>query len=74
MADFHIEEILYRYIVGGIDDNKSRQRREATERANAIGTHEPERCSCILEGNAINTDITAPGATIALALMYLRTG
>lgn len=28
----------------------------------------------ILEGNLINLDVTAPGATLALGLMYLKTG
>ena len=27
----------------------------------------------MLEGNLVNLDVTAPGATIALGLMYLRT-
>lgn len=28
----------------------------------------------IREGNCVNLDVTAPGATLALGLMYLRTG
>ena len=27
----------------------------------------------VLEGNLINLDVTAPGATLALGLMYLKT-
>lgn len=26
----------------------------------------------MLDGNAVNVDVTAPGATIALALMFLK--
>ena len=28
----------------------------------------------VLEGSLVNLDVTSPGATLALALMYLRTG
>ena len=77
LSDLRIEERLHRYIVGGTDDEDVRRRREAAERANASGnanSGEHERCSCIFEGDHVNTDVTAPGATLALGLMYLRTG
>ena len=32
------------------------------------------KSSRILEGNTINTDVTSPGAIVALSLMYLRSG
>lgn len=76
LSDLHVEERLSRYILGGRDDFESRSRREAAERANASGAgfSEPEQCSRISEGDSINTDLTAPAATLALGLMYLRTG
>lgn len=30
------------------------------------------RCSRVWEGDFINTEVTAPGATLALGLMYIR--
>ena len=76
LADLHIEERLHRYVVGGTDDIDTRLRREAAERSNAAGSNagEPEKCSRIYEGSTINTDVTAPGATLALGLMFLKSG
>jgi anaphase-promoting complex subunit 1 len=33
-----------------------------------------DKCSCIYEGDSINIDVTAPGATLALGLMYMKSG
>jgi len=76
LADLHIEERLHRYIVGGNDDADARLKREDAERSNTVGSNsgEPERCSRIYEGSTINTDVTAPGATLALGLIYLKSG
>ncbi|KAL3915324.1 MAG: hypothetical protein SGILL_005708 [Bacillariaceae sp.] len=77
LADLRIEERLYRYIVGGPDDSAMQGHRSATERTNfpsspSVGNN--ERCSCIFEGETINIDVTSPGATLALGLMYMKSG
>lgn len=77
IADLRVEERLYRYMAGGIDDDESRRRRETNDRFSlpSVATSgDNERCSTIYEGNLINTDVTAPGATLALGLMYMKTG
>jgi len=54
-----------------------RRRREETDRLSlpsASSSNNSERCSCIYEGESINTDVTAPGATLALGLMYMKSG
>jgi anaphase-promoting complex subunit 1 len=77
LADLKIEDRLYRYIVGGLDDTEMGRRREETDRLShpsGQSSSSSERCSCIYEGESINTDITAPGATLALGLMYMKSG
>jgi hypothetical protein len=39
-----------------------------------IQGNESERTSLIQEGDAINIDVTAPGAILALGLIYIRSG
>jgi len=72
LADLKIEERLYRYMVGGKDPE--RVEKENAERAAANQSGEQVKCSRIYEGEYINTDVTAPGATLALGLMYIRSG
>jgi anaphase-promoting complex subunit 1 len=77
LADLRIEDRLYRYIVGGLDDAEMGRRREETDRLSlpsGQSSSNSERCSCIYEGESINTDVTAPGATLALGLMYMKSG
>jgi anaphase-promoting complex subunit 1 len=77
LADLRIEDRLYRYIVGGLDDAEMRRRYEETDRLSLPSTSAStnnERCSCIYEGESINIDVTAPGATLALGLMYMKSG
>jgi len=77
LADLRIEDRLYRYIVGGLDDAEMRRRYEETDRLSLPSTSAStnnERCSCIYEGESINIDVTAPGATLALGLMYMQSG
>lgn len=77
LADLRIEERLYRYVVGGVDDAELRRRREESDRLSlqsATGSGNNEKCSCVYEGDSINTDVTAPGATLALGLMYMKSG
>lgn len=77
LADLEIEQRLYRYIVGGLDDRAQRKGQDTADRrlhgsGGSLG--ESERCSRVYEGDAINNDITAPGALMALGLMYLKSG
>eukprot|EP00536_Pseudo-nitzschia_multiseries_P002282 jgi/Psemu1/251518/estExt_Genewise1Plus.C_300110 len=77
LADLKIEDRLYRYIVGGIDDAEMRRRYEETDRLSlpsASSSNNNDKCSCIYEGDSINIDVTAPGATLALGLMYMKSG
>jgi len=81
LSDLRLEERLHRYVVGGPEDPETKSKREAADRAAAgIGaggaagpSPDQEKCSCIYEGENINTDVTAPGATLCLGLMYLKT-
>ena len=76
IADLHVEERLLRYIIGGVDQDELRRTRESNDRfsvPSAANGGESEKCSTIYEGNLINTDVTAPGATLALGLMYMKT-
>jgi Anaphase-promoting complex subunit 1 len=75
LADLEIEERLYRYVVGGVDDRANRRRQDiADRRVNTNGTSvgESERCARVHEGETINNDVTAPGALLALGLMYMK--
>ena len=77
LADLRIEERLYRYIVGGLDDAEMRRRYEETDRLSLPPislSNTTDKCSCIYEGDSINIDVTAPGATLALGLMYMKSG
>lgn len=76
LADLQIEERLHRYVVGGIDDDEMRRRRETSDRFSvpSLSSGENEKCSRIFEGDTINTDVSAPGATLALGLMYMKSG
>jgi hypothetical protein len=61
-----IEHRLFQYIHGGP--------LEATPASRLAGAGDPTVCCRIKEGSRINTDVTGPGAVLALGLMYLRTG
>ncbi|CAJ1969662.1 unnamed protein product [Cylindrotheca closterium] len=77
LSDLRIEDRLCRYIVGGQDDAEIRRQREESDRLSlpsSSAANGNEKCSCIFEGNSINTHVTAPGATLALGLMYMMSG
>jgi len=75
LTDLDLGERLHRLIVGGIDHPEQQKRRkEAAERFSNIPNAESERCYSIFEGDTVNTDVTAPGATLALGLMYMKSG
>lgn len=71
LEDLRIEERLHKYISGGIEINDNRRQKGVTNAA-ISAIHESERNSRVFEANAINRDITAPGATVALGLIYIK--
>lgn len=73
----NIEERLIRYVAGGADPDEQRRTREATDRfslRSADNEAETERCSTVYEGKEINTNVCAPGAILALGLMFVKSG
>lgn len=75
IVDLRVEERLYRYVVGGIDDDEARRTREASDRfsaPSATSGSDRDKCATIYEGESINTNVTSPGATLALGLMYMK--
>ena len=72
LEDLHIEERLHRYISGTEGGSEFHGRKEGFEGAAGNGgtQGEMDRNSRIYEVN--NRDITAPGATLALGLMYIK--
>lgn len=77
ISDLHVEDRLFKLITGGIDNEESQRTRETNDRfsipyGNTIG--DAEKCCVTYEGDAINTDVTSPGAVIALGLMYMKSG
>ncbi|KAJ8248603.1 hypothetical protein GJAV_G00243760 [Gymnothorax javanicus] len=63
MADLNVPEQLYQYMVGG-------------HRRAHLGINREKHKSPsyqIKEGDTINVDVTCPGATLALAMIYLKT-
>lgn len=66
LNDLHIEDRLHLHIVGG-------RRPPDSHLFPSLTLHDSHsKSSRVLEGGDINTDVTAPGATIALALIYIR--
>ncbi|CAL1577909.1 unnamed protein product [Knipowitschia caucasica] len=63
MTDLNVPEQLYQYMVGG--------HRRAQVGANRERHKSPSYQ--IKEGDTINVDVTCPGATLALAMIYLKT-
>ncbi|XP_072170160.1 anaphase-promoting complex subunit 1-like [Diadema setosum] len=64
LADLNIPDQLYHYMAGGHKKQVSG------------GSKEKFRSTCyqIREGDQVNLDVTSPGATVALGLMFLQTG
>lgn len=73
LADLDIELRLARYVLGGINVIGEKHRHDAFD-GNIPFSNDGERSSRIHEGDTINNDVTAPGATLALGLMYLKSG
>jgi anaphase-promoting complex subunit 1 len=74
LSDLQIEERLLRYIVGGLDENHLHHQKGASSISSSAPGVESERCSRIHEGDMVNIDVTAPGAILALGMIYLKSG
>jgi anaphase-promoting complex subunit 1 len=70
LADLHIEDRLRRFMAGGKDPDAAVLHEHGLSASNYASQ---AQCSRIKEGEVVNVDITAPAATLALGLMYLRT-
>lgn len=71
LEDLRIEERLKRYVFGSTDEISSNQRRY-TSGSNSDGIPAENDRDRNLDSYSINRDITAPGATLALGLMYIK--
>jgi anaphase-promoting complex subunit 1 len=71
LEDLKIEERLQRYIFGSTEELNSNQRRSVSG-SNAEGNQFEIDKDRNVDSYSINRDITAPGATLALGLMYIQ--
>jgi anaphase-promoting complex subunit 1 len=69
LEDLKIEERLKRCIFGSAEEMNSQQRKASGTSADSQGDPDNDRSN---DGYSINRDITAPGATLALGLMYIK--
>jgi len=67
LADLHIENTLRKYLAGGAAS------RAPSSTSIQAQVPDPTLCCRIKEGDNVNLDVTAPGATLALGLMFLKT-
>lgn len=72
LADLHIEDRLRHYMSGGSDTIDERQRRFDGSSINFVSRGFDDQ-SQVMEGSTVNLDVTAPGATLALGLMFMKT-
>lgn len=69
LEDLRIEERLKRYIFGSAEEMHSQQKQTSSNTTDNSGEPDRDRSN---DGYSINRDITAPGATLALGLMYIK--
>lgn len=69
LEDLKIEERLKRCIFGSAEEMNSQQRKASGSNADNQGEPDKDRSN---DGYSINRDITAPGATLALGLIYIK--
>ena len=67
LVDLHIEDRLVQHFMGGHKPPESYLFPTVVSSNDGAG-----KASRVLEGSDINTDVTGPGALLALALIYLR--
>jgi len=68
LADLKLEDRLHRYMVGGLDPDYP------ASQANSNSASDATKCSRIREGPYVNVNVTSPGATLALAFIFLKSG
>ncbi|KAL2629518.1 hypothetical protein R1flu_014204 [Riccia fluitans] len=80
LSDLRIEDRLRHYMSGGREPSDDRHRRsDGFTSSNPLhyGVRNADDFSQaggqVMEGSVVNLDVTAPGATLALALMFLKT-
>ncbi|KAL3687507.1 hypothetical protein R1sor_013816 [Riccia sorocarpa] len=79
LSDLRIEDRLRHYMSGGREPLDDRHRRQDGFTSSSLNTgiRNAEDLSQaggqVMEGSMVNLDVTAPGATLALALMFLKT-
>lgn len=77
LADLSIEERLLHYMSGGTEPGEGRQQRfdGMANNSNTSKNFEDlyHNNGQVMEGSIVNLDVTAPGATLALGLMFLKT-
>lgn len=65
LSDLHIEDTLSNYITGS--ENKAKPK--DSTRQDPTGNNSS---MLVLEGSRANVDVTSPGASLALAFMYIK--
>jgi anaphase-promoting complex subunit 1 len=70
LEDLRIEERLQRYIFGSTNEMNPHQQRFAS--SNTESSQSETEMDRNVDTYSINRDTTAPGATLALGLMYIR--
>ena len=74
LADLHIEDRLRHYMSGGGEPTDERlQRFDGTMPPSNLNSRSFEDQSQFIEGSTVSLDVTAPGAILALGLMFLKT-
>lgn len=76
LSDLRIPQRLHRAFAGGSERQKAGELSSLLSGAREMrksAASDQIRCSRIREGEHINTDVTAPGAILALGLYFLRT-
>ncbi|KAI9032149.1 hypothetical protein DFJ74DRAFT_601859, partial [Hyaloraphidium curvatum] len=71
LSDLRMVDELFRYMNGGTDRKRDKEMLKA--RTAGMGNMVSVQSAAYRETDKINVDVTAPGALIALGLMFLRT-
>jgi len=70
LADLNLPNVLHNYMLGGPRPTQSSSANNST----VLPAKDRPQSYQIMEGDSINIDITSPGATLALGMMYFRSG
>lgn len=66
LSDLHIEDTLSNYITGSENKAKPKDSTRQDPSGNSNSS------MLVLEGSRANVDVTSPGASLALAFMYIK--